>query len=78
MKNLEINVSFIPISSIAKYPVPFVEEVFYGPGLKKIGRVVFENASPWRSHIILDENATGEEVQEIIEWVRGVLKKITL
>ena len=77
MKNLEISVSFLPDLNAVQCTKPFAEDVFYGPGHKKIGRVVFARALTGRSHVVIDENATGEEVQEIIKWVRGVLRKAT-
>jgi len=72
MKNLEINVSFIPKLNAVKCAIPFGN--FYDQKLEKIGRVVFANKLTGRSHIVIDENATGEEVQDMIDWVRRILK----
>jgi len=76
MKNLVINVSFIPNLNAGQYTLPLAEEVFYGPGLRKVGWVVYEGALTGRPHVVIDENATEEEVQDMTEWVRGVMSKV--
>ena len=73
MKNLEINVSFIPNLNAVQCAIPI--EISYGPGLEGIGGIVFVSKLTGRSHVLIDKDATGEEVQDTINWVRGVLQK---
>ena len=73
MKDLEVNVSFIPNLKAVQYNMPF--GIFYGPGLEKISGIVYASTLTGRPHVLIDENATEAEAQDTIKWARGVLKK---
>ena len=69
MESLEINVSFVPNLNAVLYAM-----LLDIPGLEKVAKIVFASKLIGRSHVVINENATGEEVQDMINWVRGVLK----
>jgi len=72
MKGLEINVSFIPNLSAVQRTMPF--EILYGPRLEGIGGIALTSTTTGRFHVVIDGNATGEEVQDTINWVRRGLR----
>ena len=75
MKDLGINISFIPDLNAVQYDMPMEFKIFDGSELKKIGGVIFEGISKGRPHILIDKNATKKETQSMIAWVRRVLNR---
>jgi len=77
MKGLEVNVSFIPNLDAIKCTMPMTFKVIEGRELKKVGGVVFASTSEGRPHVLIDKNATKEEAQNMIDWVRRVINPAT-
>ena len=68
MKKQKVKVSLIPnLDTVQCMPIAFA--AFYDSELKKVGGVVF--AEKGRPHVLIDESATGEEMQDMINWVQG-------
>ena len=73
MKDLEANVSFIPNLSAAQCAAPLGS--FYSSRLEKISGNVFVSTSTGRLYVLIDEDATKEEVQDMVKWVEMEPKK---
>jgi len=68
MKNLENNVSFIPDINAALRTVPIGS--FYSPGLEKTIGTVFLSMKTGRPFVQVNEDATEEEAQDMIKWMK--------